>query len=256
MRDQSDYNVRAVERAIQILNSFDDDHPERGISEISEVVGLHKATTHRILTTLLNNGLIERSADGLRYKLGIRLVDLGFNVTRRMDVRREALPYISQLAKQLDEAVDLSLLDQMQVLYIEMIQSHHALTIAATVGRRLPAYCTASGKVFLAHMPLEQVKEYLSKPLIPTTKNTITDPEAILQQLKTIQEQGYSIDEEEMELGVRAIAAPIYNQKGRVMAAVSIPGPISRLEKRRIPEMAVELMQTTSAISRRFGFMK
>ncbi len=109
MRDQNDYNVRAVERAIQILNSFDDDHPERGISEISEVVGLHKATTHRILTTLLNNGFIERSADGLKYKLGIRLVDLGFNVTRRMDVRREALPYISQLAKQLDEAVDLSL---------------------------------------------------------------------------------------------------------------------------------------------------
>ena len=139
MSDVTDYNVRAVERALQILKSFDDQHPERGVTEIAEVVGLHKATAHRILSTMINYGFIERSADGLKYRLGVQLVDLGFKVTRRMDLRREAMPHITKLAQQVNEAVDLSIWDQSQVLYIEMIQSQHALTIAASIGQRLPA---------------------------------------------------------------------------------------------------------------------
>lgn len=254
MRDQTDYNVRAVERAIQILNSFDDTHPERGVSEISEIVGLHKATTHRILTTLLNYGFVERSDNSQKYKLGVQLIDLGFKVTRRMDLRREALPYMSKLAQQLDEAVDLSMFDHMEVLYIEMIQSHHTLTIAATVGRRLPAYCTASGKLFLAHLPLEKVNEYLSQSLTSYTENTIIVPKILLHQLETIKEKGYAFDDEEYETGVRAIAAPVCNQRGQVISAVSVPGPASRITINRIPEIVDALKETTNAISRRLGF--
>jgi IclR family transcriptional regulator, KDG regulon repressor len=256
MRDQTEYNVRAVERAIQILNSFDDEHPERGVTEISEVVDLHKATTHRILRTLLNYGLIDRSVDGQKYKLGIQLVDLGFKVTRRMDMHKEALPFLSQLAQQLDEAVDLSLLDQMQVLYIEMIQSHHALTIAASVGRRLPVYCTASGKVFLAHISPDELKTLLEKPLTKFTNNTITDPHDLEMELKTIREKGFASDDEEYELGIRALAAPIYDQLGKVVSAVSIPGPKSRITWDRLPEISTALIATTQLISRRLGYKK
>lgn len=253
MRDTEEYNVRAVERALQILNSFDDDHPERGVSDIAEAVGLHKATTHRILTTLLNYGFIERASNGLNYKLGVQLLDLGYRVNRRMDVHQEALPFIKQLGSKIDEAVDLSIFDQGQILCVEMIQSSHALTIAASVGKRLPAYCTAGGKLFLSNLPDEKLDEFLQKPLLPITEYTLIDPELLRKELITVRDKGYAIDEQELELGVRAVAAPIYDHLNRIIAALSIPGPLSRLSIERIQEVTPLLLQTTGEISHRLG---
>jgi IclR family KDG regulon transcriptional repressor len=256
MSDTNDYNVRAVERALQILKSFDDQHPERGVSEIAEVVGLHKATTHRILATMLNYGFIERSTDGLKYRLGVQLIDLGFKVTRRMDLRREAMPYISKLALQLNEAVDLSIWDQSQVLYVEMIQSQHALTISATVGQRLPGFCTASGKLFLAHLSTDELSEYLKTPMHSFTKNTVTNPGELIKNLQMVRENGFATDNEEYEFGVRAVAAPVYNQQNRIAGVVGIPGPSNRLTPERIKEITPLLIQTTNEISLRLGWSK
>ena len=97
MKDPTDYNVRAVERALQIMECFDDEHPERGISDIAQAVGLHKATAHRIVTTLVNYGYLERVEDGQKYRLGLELPNLGYKVLRRMDLRREAVPFMKQL---------------------------------------------------------------------------------------------------------------------------------------------------------------
>jgi IclR family KDG regulon transcriptional repressor len=249
MSEPTEYNVRAIERALQILKSFDDQHPERGVSEIAEVVGLHKATTHRILATLMNYGFIERSPDGLKYRLGLELIDLGFKVTRRMDLRREALPYLKNLAIEINEAVDLSIWDQAQVLYIEMIQSNHALTVSASVGQRLPAFCTASGKLFLAALPKEELTAYLKMPMQSFTKNTFIDPPQILNMLQRVKDEGF-------EYGVSAVAAPVFNRQNHVMAAVSIPGPASRLTPDRIKELVPALVKTTNEISRRVGWTK
>jgi DNA-binding IclR family transcriptional regulator len=205
---------------------------------------------------MMNYGLIERSVDGLRYKLGIQLADLGFKVTRRMDVRREAFPYISQLAQKVDEVVDLSVFDQMQVMVIEMIQCRHALTVASSVGQRLQAHCTASGKIFLAFLPQDQLNEFLSKPLDALTKNTITNPDDLLKQFKTIRERGVSYDMEESEIGLNAIASPIFNQIGKVVAAVSVLGPVRRITKNRIPEISSDLKETAELISKRLGWNK
>jgi IclR family KDG regulon transcriptional repressor len=256
MREPSDKNVRAVERAITILNSFDDDHPERGVTDIAGFVKLDKATTYRILTTMLNYGLIERSIDGQRYKLGVQLANLGFRVTRRLDVRREAYPFISQLAQKVDEVVDLSLFDQNQVLVIEMIQCRHALTLVPSIGQRLQAHCTASGKIFLAFLPQEQLTQILSKPLDAFTKNTITNPDDLLKQLGTIRERGLAFDNEEGELGLKAVASPILDQTGKVIAVISVLGPVRRITKIRIPEISSALKETTELISRRFGWNK
>jgi DNA-binding IclR family transcriptional regulator len=155
----------------------------------------------------------------------------------------------------LDEAVDLSVFDHHQALYIEMIQSTHTLTIAATVGQRLPAYCTASGKVFLAYLTPAEIDDYLSQSLTSYTKNTVTQPELIRAQLATIREKGYAFDDEEYEVGVRAVAAPIRNQKGKVAAAVSVPCPASRLTLARLPEVAGVLISSTLTISRRLGWI-
>lgn len=256
MSDSTEYNVRAVERALQILKSFDDKHPERGVSEISEVVGLHKATTHRILATLVNYGFIERTADGLKYRLGVQLVDLGFKVSRRMDLRREAMPIMTRLALKINEAVDLSIWNQSSVLYIEMIQSQHALTVSATPGQRLPGYCTASGKVFLSHLSEKELNDYLSTSLDATTKNTVTSIGTLRSELHNVREQGYAVDNEEFEYGVRAVAAPVYNLQDQVIGAVSVPGPANRLTPERIQEIIPHLLDTTKEISKCMGWSK
>src|SRR5512139_223366 len=143
MKDPTDYNVRAVERALQIMGCFDDEHAERGISEIAEAVGLHKATAHRIVTTLVNYGYLERIEDGQKYRLGLELPNLGYKVIRRMDLRREALSFMKQFVEEWDETCDLSIFDQGKVFYIEVLRGNRALTISAAVGQRLSAHATA-----------------------------------------------------------------------------------------------------------------
>jgi IclR family transcriptional regulator, KDG regulon repressor len=254
MKDPTEYNVRAVERALQILNSFDDQHPERGLSEIAQFVELHKATAHRIITTLVNYGYLERGSDGQKYKLGLQLTDLGFKAIHRLDLRREAIPYMNQLIQKLGEACDLSIFDRGEVFYIEFVQGRYTLTVAAAVGQRLPPHCTASGKVFLANFPTELIKDIIKEPLVKYTSKTITKMDSLLKTLDLVRRQGFAIDDEEMEVGIKAVSAPIRNQSGMVMAALSIPGPTSRLSDDMIQRIAGTLIETTNEISRRMGW--
>lgn len=253
MKDPKEYNVRSIERAIQILDSFDKDHPYWGLTEIAQEVGLHKATTHRIMTTLVNYNYLEKTSDGLKYKLGPRLASLGYSVIQRFDVRRAALRYMEKIVQEFNEACDLSIFDGREILYLEVLQSNHSLTISAATGMRLPAHCTASGKVFLAFLPEENFQRFIQQPLRKLTEKTITDPQILKNKLSEIREAGYAIDDEEMELGIKAIAAPIFDQNGEIIASISIPGPTSRILDEKIPEFAFALKQTSQNISRSLG---
>ena len=253
-RDASEYNVRAIERAFQILDSFDDAHPTRGISEIALAVGLHKATTHRIVTTLNNHGYLERVPGTQEYRLGMQLADLGFRIIRRLDLRREALPFMAQVAQQCEETCDLSVYDRGEVLVVEVIRSRHGHTLATAVGQHLPIHATANGKLFLATLPLTESDALLSRPLIAYTKKTVTAPELLRTQLEVIRRQGYGFDDEEFEVGVRAAAAPIRDSDGKVVAVLGMPGPSGRIPLERLPEIADVLMETANLISRRIGW--
>lgn len=254
MKDPNDYNVRAVERALQIMGCFDDEHPERGISDIAQAVGLHKATAHRIVTTLVNYGYLERVEDGQKYRLGLELPNLGYKVLRRMDLRREAIPFMKQLVAEWDETCDLSIFDQGQVFYIEIVRGSRALTISAAVGQRLPAHATASGKLFLAYLPADQLEAALSQPMKAYTEKTIISPDVFRNKLEDIRQQGYAIDYEEFEHGVCAIAAPIFNRNGNVIAAIGGPSPMSRMTPDRIKQIGESFIEAAKEISRRMGY--
>jgi len=253
MKNPNDYNVRAVERALQILECFDDQFPERGISEIAQAVGLHKATAYRIVTTLVNYGYLEWIAESQKYRLGLELTSLGFKVIRRMDLRQEALPYMKELVQEWDETCDLSIFDHGNVFYIEVLRGDHALTISAAVGQRLPAHCTASGKLFLAYFTEPERNEFLERTLTKYTKNTITSPDELRKQLDAICNQGYAVDYEEYELGVCALAAPIFNRSGSVIATIGSPSPTSRMTPERIDQIAGSFKKAARAISQRMG---
>ena len=248
-RDPSSYNVRAVERAVQILSVFDSNHPEQGVSEIAQTTGLPKATAHRIIMTLANSGLLERTSDGEKFRLGLRMVGLGLGALRRLDVRRAAQPYMQRLVDDFQEICTLGVFDRGQVLYVEVAHSNHSLTIAARVGRYLPAHCTASGKVLLAYLPPEVVEPVLSAPLKAFTGKTITSPERLREELSIVQQRGYAIADEELELGIWAISVPIRDFDRNVVAAMSIPFPVNRLNPERIPEILQALLETANAVS-------
>jgi DNA-binding IclR family transcriptional regulator len=254
MKETNEYNVRAVERALQIMDCFSNEQPERGISEIAQHVGLHKATTHRIVTTLVNYGYLERSSDDQKYKLGMRLANLGNKVIKHIELRYEALPFMNALVEKLDEACDLSIFDRGDVFYVEVIKSTHALTISAAVGQRLPPYCTASGKVFLAYLSPEELDAYIKLPIKTYTEKTVTKLDELRRQLALFRRQGYSYDDEEYEVGIRAVAVPIFNHQEKVVAALGMPSPTSRMTSDRLPEIVKNLKEAGEAISHELGW--
>jgi IclR family transcriptional regulator, KDG regulon repressor len=254
MKDPNEYNVRAVERALQILECFDIDHPERGISEIAGVVNLHKATVHRIVTTLVNYGFMERTEDGQRYRLGLELTNLSFRVLYHMDLRREALPYMKQIVQEWNEACDLSVFDRNEISYIESLPSNRVLNAAPSVGLRSPAHATASGKVFLAYLSPSELEIFLKQPLVKYTQNTLTSAGDLCKALEKIRDQGYGVDMEEFNEGVCAVAAPIFNRLGQVVAVMAGPTPVSRNTPERLQAMAAAYCEATRAISHRLGW--
>jgi IclR family KDG regulon transcriptional repressor len=247
--DLEQYKVRSVERALQILASFDDAHPERGVTEIAQATGLHKATAHRIIMTLLQDGFLERTADGEKFRLGVRMVDLGLRALRHLDIRRVALPYMQQLSDRFQETCDLGIFDQGQVLCIEVVYGNHALIVATRVGTHLPIHCTASGRVFLAFLPPKIVEPLLNVPLRTCTERTTTSPARLREELATTRRRGYAVDDEEFETGIRAVAVPIRDAFGNVAATLAMPGPVQRMTPERIPEVAQAMMEAANAIS-------
>jgi IclR family KDG regulon transcriptional repressor len=253
MKDPSMYNVRAIDRAIQILSCFEDDAPEKTIAEISSAVGLPRPTTLRILVTLHSGGFVERTADGERYRLGTHLITLGARVVNRLDVRQVARPFLVALEERFEETCDLGIFSKGEVLYIEIVQSRHALRLAGSPGLRSPAHCTASGKVFLAFLPPDRLAQILNRPLARYTDKTITSPERLRQELEEVRIRGYAVDDQELNPGVRAVAVPIRDSGGKVVAAIGMPGPVERMTAERIPVLAQALMEAANAISARLS---
>jgi IclR family KDG regulon transcriptional repressor len=248
-KNPKSYNVRAVERAMQILSSFDGEHAERGISEIAQATGLHKATTHRIMMTLLNGGFLERAYDGERFRLGIRVIELGLGALRSRDLRRAAFPYMQQLVERFQETCTLGVFDRGQVLFLEIVYSKYALTIATRVGRYTPAHCTAGGKVLLAFLPPAALEPILNAPLAAYTEKTITSPARLREEFEVVRQRGYALNDEEFEVGLRAVSAPIWDIDGNLIAALSMPGPTNRITPERIPEIAQALVEAAEAVS-------
>ena len=248
-RDPKNYNVRAVERAVQVLSAFDSSHAEQGLSEIAQRTELHKATAHRIIMTLLNSGFLERTADGEKFRLGLQMVALGLGALHRLDVRRAARPYMQKLVDDFQEICTLGVFDRGQVLYVEVVHSNHALTIAARVGRHLPAHCTASGKVLLAFLAPEAVESVLRGPLPAYTAKTVTAPEQLREELREVRRRGYALADQEFEVGIWAISAPVRDINQNVVGAMSIPFPVYRLDPERIPEIAQALLAAANAVS-------
>ena len=251
--------VQTIERVSFILDILGQNPQGISIRDLSARVKLPKGTTHRLLSSLTYFGYVRQDPKTRNYLLGFRLVELGQLLLGQLDLRKEAEPFLRELAERTRETVHLVFLDRNEIVYIdkvEMVHSHSGLRMASRVGARNPAHSSAVGKVLLAHLPEESLNNIiLEKGLPKRTENTITDVSQLEEHLKIVRRQGYAIDDEENEKGIRCVGAPIYNEMGKAVAAISVSGPAFRITKKMIQEtLKKEVMETAHKISQRLGF--
>ncbi|MDB5776838.1 MAG: IclR family transcriptional regulator [Herbaspirillum sp.] len=246
--------LSSVANAIRLVKTFSDDDYEIGISNLAKRLLLPKSTVHRLAATLIDAGLLEQNPENGKYHLGLVVFELGSLVRRKMDFSTEAKPYLMSLREKTGETVHLAILDYSSILCVNTLESKQTIRMTLDVGRRKPAYCTAEGKVLLAYQSPEVVERMLSGKLVPRTPGTIVDEEELRQELIAIRSRGYAIDDEESELGLRSLAAPVRNYTGDVIAATSIAGPSQRLTKKILLSFATDVVTASESISQRLGY--
>jgi DNA-binding IclR family transcriptional regulator len=246
--------LSSVAAAVALLKAFSADETELGISALAKRLGVAKSTAHRLATTLVGEGLLEQDRDSGRYRLGIALFRLGALVRQRMDVSSEAKAFLYDLREATHESVHLAILDGVEIMYVFNLESTQAIRMRSDIGVRKPAYCTAEGQALLAFQPAETIDAAIDAGLAQRTPQTITDASRLREALAEIRKRGCAIEDEESEVGMRAIAAPIRDDSGTVIAAVGVAGPVTRLSRRTIATFVPHVIETAAAISRRLGY--
>lgn len=248
--------LSSVANSIRLLTSFSGEEDELAITALAQRLGLAKSTVHRLAATLAAAGFLEQNSDNGRYRLGVALFELGALVRRRMDVANEARPHLRELLEKTGETVQLGIVDHYSVLYVYEMESRHAIRMAAAVGARAPLHCTAVGKVLFAFQDADYVREALARGLTAFTPKTVTRREAALAMLEEVRRHEYAVDDEESEEGLRAIAAPVRNHNGVVIAALGVAAPVQRMSKREMQTAVPVVMATARAVSARLGYQQ
>eukprot|EP01022_Parablepharisma_sp_SALTPOND_P026750 TRINITY_DN64777_c0_g1_i1.p2 TRINITY_DN64777_c0_g1~~TRINITY_DN64777_c0_g1_i1.p2 ORF type:complete len:270 (-),score=96.34 TRINITY_DN64777_c0_g1_i1:452-1261(-) len=230
--DQGKYRIKVLHKAFALLDLFNSDVEELSTPEITEQLGYTQTTVFRIIANLEEAGYLEKNRDSGKYRLGIKLFLLGSRVKPYRYLKSAAKPLLEKLNHQTGETVHLAVLHKYQVLYLDKIESSQTVRVVVSqVGHKLPAHCSGVGKVLLANLPQDEVKEAVEESGLPSfTRNTITTWNQLKVELENTRERGFAVDNEEIELGLTCVAAPVFVDN-RVVAALSVSVPKERFEK-------------------------
>jgi len=257
VNERSATHVQSVDRALALLDYLAQEDREISLTEIAKAMGWPKTTVHGLISTLRERNYVDQSPVTGRYKLGVRLFELGNTVARSWEVRSVARPAMQDLNARINEMVQLATESNGEVLYIEKIDSTHMMRIVSEIGARLPMHCTGLGKVLLAYKKPSEVDWIISKHGMRTmTSHTITNREALEKELEKIRKLGYAIDDREIMEGLRCVAAPIFNSEGEVKYAVSVSGMANNLLGERFDKVRHELVRMAESISHLMGYRK
>src|SRR5215471_8982176 len=213
--------VQSLERGLSVIRAFDAEHPKLSLSEVAALTGLSRAASRRFLHTLVHLGYMHNNAG--RFALRPKILELGYAYLSSLTLPEVAMPHLEELVEQVRESSSVSELDGEDVVYIARVPTKRIMTVAISVGTRFPAYATSMGRVLLADMPDEWLDSYLSHVSLHNfTGHTITSPGGLRQELRKIRARGWALVDQELEEGVRSIAAPVRDADGRAIAAVNI----------------------------------
>lgn len=250
--------VQSLDRVIQILEELALHRDGCGVTNLANLTSLHKSTVHRLLTTLMSRGYVSKNNENDKYSLGMRILYLGSAILDRMDIRTVSKPFLEELCRDTDEVVHLSTLDGTEAVYIDKVESpNKSVRMYSQIGKRVPLHCTGVGKTLLAWLSEKEVEYILGlKGMEAYTKNTITNIEDMKKHLAEIRNKGYAYDELEHEEEIRCVAAPIFDMQGKVIASVSVSGPVMRVTLDRMPKLTEEVLKTAKNISYQLGHFK
>jgi IclR family transcriptional regulator, KDG regulon repressor len=245
--------IQIIHKAVVILRAFTPDSPELGVRELATKIGIPKSTVHRLLLALESEGLVDKSPETGRYRLGLALVAIAGTALRNLDVRRLALRHMNRLSERWGETIDLDVLRGTHILIIEQIPGQHILSTGGSLASLIPAHCTSTGKVLLAHAGTEFILKNLPEKLHTNTPHTIATRTALLEELEIVRRQGYAEARGENEEYVHALAVPIRDRTGKVVASMSISGLAARIDEKTAEEMIIALQQVAADIAGSFG---
>lgn len=247
--------VQSVDRALIIMDILQQNANGLGITELSSRMGLAKSTIHRMLTSLKNKGYVKQDPVTERYQLGLKLIELGSIVSQSLEIRSIAKPYMDQLVQETGETSHLVVLEDFEIIYIEKIESPYTIRMYSTIGKRAPLYCTGAGKAILSHLSEQEITKYLvEKELIKYTEKTIINKDLLLEELTNIKQKGYSVDDEEHELGIQCVAAPILDHNNNVVAGLSVAGPLMRMTEEKMNFCKEKVVYYAREISKTIGY--
>ncbi|MBW2451358.1 MAG: IclR family transcriptional regulator [Deltaproteobacteria bacterium] len=257
-KEKSEYIIQAVSHALDLLEQFHDDVDELGVTELSKRLKLHKNNVFRLLATLESRGYIEQNKATENYRLGLKALELGQTFIKQMGLLRQAKPILDRMVETCNETSYVAIFKEGHVVYLDVVETDMTVRVVSRVGSRMPSYCTAAGKVHLAFMSDEEINELLPSAELKTyTPNTNASRDALKAELKAVTDKGYAIDNEELDLGVRCVAAPIRDYTRRIVGAISVSGPSMRLPNQRIEQELVPLvLNAAEELSTRLGYHK
>ncbi len=253
---QRDYSIQALQRGMKVLDTLLDARVPLSLEQICAYTGLPKSTAFRIIVNLLQGQYLAETEKG--YWLGLKMLRFGALVEEKLDLMQQARPLLTQLRDQVNETIHLAVLDDdLRVVYVEKLSTQHAVGLMMSrIGITAPMHCTALGKAMAAFRPEDDIRHWIrTHGLKPVTETTVTDEDAFLQELREIRLRGYAVDNAEFEASVRCVAAPIRDRTGRVVAAVSISSPDTRMPVPLIGgSMATQVVRTAQLISQALGY--
>lgn len=253
---QRDYSIQVLQRGMKVLDALLDARTPLSLEQICAYTGLPKSTAFRIIVNLLQGQYLVETEKG--YWLGLKMLRFGALVEEKLDLMQQARPFLNQLRDQVNETIHLAVLDDdLRVVYVEKLSTQHAIGLMMSrIGITAPMHCTALGRAMAAFRPDIEIYHWIrTHGLKAFTNTTIIEQDAFLQELREIRSRGYAVDDGEFEASVRCVAAPIRDRTGRVIAAVSISGPDSRMPVPLIgSSMAVQVVKTAQLISEALGY--
>jgi IclR family transcriptional regulator, pca regulon regulatory protein len=252
---------QSLERGLAILSCFTPERPIRGIADVADELGMRRSTTHRYMSTLVALGYLEQGA-ARKYRLGLRVTDLGMSALNSTALREHARPYLEELCRQSSYTVSLAVLDGPEIVYVDRVRSARrtqgGVDLDLSPGARLPAYCTAMGKLLLAFLPDEEQRSLLAE--IKPTKmgpNTITSKSQLRTELENIREEGFAVNDQELAADLYAIAAPVRSESHEVVAAVSMTAHASLISLEELVEhLGPHLVSAADRVSARLGYRR
>ena len=226
-----------------------------GITQLSKQLNLPKSTIHQILSVFKSTRFVEQNPEDRKYRLGLRIFELGNVVQSQLQLRKIAHPYLYELSRKTNETTYLVVLEGGRIVYVDCVESTARLRAHPVFGIKVPLHCTSLGKAIMAFLPEEKIDQVIQEEgLERFTENTITNPEVLKRELKEVRKRGYAIDNMEHEEGIRCVGAPIRNHRGEAFSAISVSGPSQRFSLSRIEVMAKLVIEAAKEISKKMGY--